>query len=314
MMKVNVIFAGLHKDNIDTVLKRMEAMLDSLKDSVICALNFGSMDCLEELKNWLGRHAGSQLHQRNCDSASDLYMVHVADMFCDAHESDLILVAPTEAGKRLGQRLAARRGQDCLADVLHFEEVDQRLRAVRKIYSTHIEGLFLLNDQVVLASQSGTKVSWEEKPAMSEAAFVEYEDDMDWEEISYLLEEEKLLQVEDLSKAKVVFLGGKGLGSKENFERMEALAKKLGASSGCTRAVAMAGWASYDQVVGISGWKLQADVCIAFGVSGAGPLLQGLEGVGRLTAVNNDKKAPIFRHADYGVVEDCMKILEAMES
>jgi len=314
MMKVNVIFAGLQQDNIDIVLKRMEAMLDSLNDPEVCALNFGSADCLEELKNWLGRYAGSHLYQVKGESFSDLYMVHMADLFCNEYGSDLILAAPTDDGKRIGQRLAAMRRQDCLTDVLHFEETEQGLCAVRKIYSTHAEGLFLLDNQIVLVSQSGAKVSWKEKPAISEAAFAEYEDDMDWEEISYLLGEEKLLQVEDLSKAKVVFLGGKGLGSKENFERMEALAKKLGASSGCTRAAAMAGWASYDQVVGISGWKLQADVCIAFGVSGAGPLLQGLEGVGRLIAINNDKKAPIFRHADYGVVEDCMKILEAMES
>ena len=50
-----------------------------------------------------------------------------------------------------------------------------------------------------------------------------------------------------------MLLGGKGLGSKANFERLEALAEKLGASCGCTRPVAMAGWASYDKVVGLSG-------------------------------------------------------------
>ena len=112
----------------------------------------------------------------------------------------------------------------------------------------------------------------------------------------------------------MVFLGGKGLGSQANFERLEALAEKLGASCGCTRPVALSAWAPYDKVVGISGWKLQADVCIAFGVAGAGPLMQGVEGLGKLVAINNDEKAQIFRYADYGVVEDCMKIIEAMEN
>ena len=311
-MRVNVIFAGLQKDQTEAVLKRMEAAAGFLgTDLEICALNLGGTDCQEALGKWLGCYAGSRLYQVEGDALSGDQMLQAADAFCREFESEKILVAPTDTAKRLGQRLAAKLQKDCLVDVNRLEEVDQKLCAVRKIYSTHLDGFFPLGDAVILVSQSGPKADFEEKAAV--AAEV-YGKDLEWKETAYLLKEELLPQVEDLSKAKVVFLGGKGLENKANFERMEALAAKLGASCGCTRAVAMAGWASYDQVVGISGWKLQADVCIAFGVSGAGPLLQGLEGVGKLTAVNNDKKAPIFRCADYGVVEDCMKILDAMEN
>ena len=129
----------------------------------------------------------------------------------------------------------------------------------------------------------------------------------------HLIHEEMLEKKEDLAGARLVLLGGKGLGSKANFERLEALAEKLGASCGCSRPVAMAGWASYDKVVGLSGSILSADVCIAFGVSGAGPLMTGASGAKRLIAVNNDPKAPIFSQCSDGVVEDCLEILAAME-
>ena len=119
---------------------------------------------------------------------------------------------------------------------------------------------------------------------------------------------------QDLSRAELVLLGGKGLGSKENFQRLEALAEKLGAACACTRPVALSGWTDFGKVTGVSGWQLNAKVCIAFGVSGAAPLLYGLEPVKHIIAINNDKTAAIFRYAQEGIVADCVEILSEMES
>lgn len=119
--------------------------------------------------------------------------------------------------------------------------------------------------------------------------------------------------VGNLTEAPLVFVGGKGMKTKENFMRLEALARKFGAACGCTRPAALGGWADYSRVVGISGGSLRAELCITFGVSGAAPFLYGVENVRHLVAVNKDDRAPVFSRADEGIVEDCIKIIEAME-
>ena len=119
--------------------------------------------------------------------------------------------------------------------------------------------------------------------------------------------------VSPIRTAKVVFLGGRGLQGRANYERLKKLAEKFGAVCGCTRPVALNGWESFDSFVGVSGAQLDCDVCVAFGVSGAGPLVSGLGRVKTLIAVNTDPDALIFERADYAVVADCMDIIRELE-
>ncbi len=120
-------------------------------------------------------------------------------------------------------------------------------------------------------------------------------------------------EVPPIRTAKVVFIGGRGLQSRVNYERLRKLAEKFGAACGCTRPVALNGWESFDNFVGISGSQLDCDVCVTFGVSGAGPFVSGLGRTGTLIAVNTDPDALIFEMADYAVVADCMDIIRELE-
>ena len=215
-----------------------------------------------------------------------------------------------------GKVYAAASGLTCHTDVTGLEVLDGRLCAKRKLYSTHLDGLFPLKDGDVLIVDEKKKDSLEELTAKAAELGIVLADGMSLAAVcepSGLLHTEEIVKAEDLSQAKLVLLGGKGLGSKANFQRLEALAEKLGASCGCTRPVAMAGWATYDKVVGLSGSVLGADVCIAFGVSGAAPLMAGASGAKRLIAVNKDPKAQIFGRCSEGIVADCLEVLSAME-
>ena len=215
-----------------------------------------------------------------------------------------------------GKVYAAASGLTCHTDATGLETVNGTLCAKRKLYSTHLDGLFTLKDGDVLIVDEKKKDSLEEITAAAVELGITLADGMSLaaaHEPSGLIHREEIVKTEDLSQAKLVLLGGKGLGSKANFERLETLAEKLGASCGCTRPVAMAGWASYDKVVGMSGSILGADVCIAFGVSGAAPLMAGASGAKRLIAVNKDPKAQIFSRCSEGIVADCLEILAAME-
>lgn len=118
----------------------------------------------------------------------------------------------------------------------------------------------------------------------------------------------------DIENSKIVFIGGKGLGSMENFDRLRTLASRLGAQCACTRSAAMHDFDSYDNVVGSCGNILNADLCITFGVNGDWTLMYGLKNVKKIIAINADKNAFIFKFADEGIIEDCVTAITQLEN
>lgn len=107
-----------------------------------------------------------------------------------------------------------------------------------------------------------------------------------------------------LSQAELIVAGGMGVGSKAGFQKLEALAGKLGAGLGASRAAVNAGFAPYRCQIGMTGVTVCPKLYLAVGISGAVQHLAGMSGAGKVLAVNSDPKAPIFDYADYGVVGD----------
>ncbi|MCZ7526895.1 MAG: electron transfer flavoprotein subunit alpha/FixB family protein [Acidimicrobiia bacterium] len=115
-----------------------------------------------------------------------------------------------------------------------------------------------------------------------------------------------------LEDAEIVVAGGRGLGVSEHFALVEELAGKLGGLAGASRPLVDDGWIDASRQVGLTGRITRPRLYLAAGVSGATQHMVGCSAAKTIVAVNTDPDAPIFRHARYGIVGDCVEVLREL--
>ena len=211
------------------------------------------------------------------------------------------ILAPSGTfSKNFMPRLAAVLDKQLISDVTKIH--DKNLFD-RPIYAGNAIATVKSNEKIKLITIRGTAFD-PYKEEGGESNFISLELPNEIETNRFISMEETKTERPELSSARIVISGGRGIGSTENFKIIENLADKLGAAVGASRAAVDAGYISNDYQVGQTGKVIAPDLYIAIGISGAIQHLAGMKDSKVIVAINKDEEAPIFQIADYGLVGD----------
>ena len=247
-----------------------------------------------------------------CDD--DLYEKHLAEPYAElvislADNYNTFIASASTTSKNFMPRVAA------LLDVPQISDITAVIDAQtfeHPIYAGNaIETVKISSEKRVLTVRSTAfQASGEQEPAN-----IENIDSSSNPELSeYISEELTKSDRPELTSAKIIISGGRGMQSGENFSLLEAIADKLGAAVGASRAAVDAGFVPNDYQVGQTGKVVAPELYIAVGISGAIQYLAGMKDSKIIVAINKDEEAPIFQVADYGLVADLFKAIPDLES
>jgi len=277
--------------------------------SVIAIVNNALPEHLEEIGK---AGANKILSIKNDKLASDaIYVGSAVEQIAKLENAKVIVFAFDILGKSVAPRLSARLKAGLVAGAVDFPTINGNSFDVKKnVFSGKATAVYnIISDIKIIALLPN---SFPISLTDNQAEVVDFALDLSGVISKVIVKEIKSNDVGGmipLPEAELVVSAGRGLKGPENWKIVEDLASALGATTACSRPVADMHWRPHHEHVGQTGVAIRPNLYIAVGISGAIQHLAGVNGSKTIVVINNDKEAPFFKSADYGIVGDAFTIL-----
>jgi electron transfer flavoprotein alpha subunit len=267
--------------------------------------------------SWLVAHGADRVYVIDDpmlkDFNGDAYATVLSDLI-QKEKPEIVLTGATAIGRSFIPRVAARIGTGLTADCtgLDVDPEKRELLQTRPAFGGNILATIVCPNhrpQMATVRHKVFKQAAEDAGRKGEILSVPVNGSamkIQGEVVKTVAEIEETVNI---TEADVIVSGGRGVGSKENFAVIEALAKTLGGAVGASRGAVDAEWISYSHQVGQTGKTVCPKLYIACGISGAVQHLAGMQSSDVIVAINKDPDAPIFQAATYGIVADLFEIV-----
>jgi electron transfer flavoprotein alpha subunit len=224
---------------------------------------------------------------------------------------DAVLFGHTGIGRDLAPRLASRLECGLITDCIDIQQTDQGCSFTRPIYSGKAFETRSFRSGLTFATIRPNNVKPLPSNDLKAATISRFDVSIQADQVRTAIKEivRKASSAIDLSEAKIVVSGGRGVKSKEGFVPLQELADVLGAAVGASRGACDAGYCDYALQIGQTGKVITPELYIACGISGAIQHLAGMSGSRLIIAINKDPDAPIFQVADLGIVGDLFEVV-----
>lgn len=227
----------------------------------------------------------------------------------DQETPEGLVIGHTALGKDLSPRIAAKLSSGLISDATAVEVAGGNVVFTRPIYSGKAFEKKIVTDGLIFASIRPNNIAplAKDESRTGEVSSVSVE----IKDLRAIIKEvvRKASEGVDLSEAKVVISGGRGVKSAEGFEPLKELAQVLGGAVGASRGACDADYCDYSLQIGQTGKVVTPDLYIACGISGAIQHLAGMSNSKIIVAINKDPEANIFKVADYGIVGDLFEVV-----
>ena len=273
----------------DGIRGEAQKLIEYGADEVICA------DC-PELKSYLTEQYSQVVYQ-----------------MIEQYQPSIVLFGATTIGRDLAPRLSARLSTGLTADCTKLEISEEgELMMTRPAFGGNLMATIMcVEHRPQMSTVRPGVMQKRDRDANRKGNIIDFKPTFDTSKFKVKLLQEIKNEKDrvDITEAKILVSGGRGVGNKEGFAKLQRLADVLGAQVSSSRAMVDAGVMDHDRQVGQTGKTVRPDVYFACGISGAIQHLAGMEESELIIAINKDKFAPIFQVADLGIVGDVNKVI-----
>jgi electron transfer flavoprotein alpha subunit len=227
----------------------------------------------------------------------------------ESEQPEAIVMGHTALGKDLSPKLAAKLDSGLVSDVTALEAAGGNLVFTRPIYSGKAFEKKIVTDGLIFVTVRPNNIAPLEKDGSRTGEVTSVQAEI--KDLRTIVKEvvRKAAQGVDLSEAKVIVAGGRGVKSEDGFKPLQELADVLGGAVGASRGACDAEYCDYSLQIGQTGKVVTPDLYIACGISGAIQHLAGMSNSKVIVAINKDPEANIFKVADYGIVGDLFEVV-----